>query len=108
MTAFYSKYVSLCAKKHKSLSAVAEEIGLSRTSPNGWKKGKQPSDVTLEKLSQYFGIPVSELTRGKEKPAAESGELISDEDIDLWLGKQETEKLWEVMEKIQTMIKNRD
>lgn len=69
LTTFYSNYVALCAKEKKSLSAVAESIGLSRTAPNGWKKGKQPSDVTLEKLSQYFGVPVFELTgEQKEKP----------------------------------------
>lgn len=76
MTTFYNNYVILCARKRKSLSAVAEEIGLSRTSPNGWKKGKKPSDVTLEKLSQYFGVPVSELTGELEKekaPASEGG-----------------------------------
>lgn len=61
LTTFYSNYVALCAKEKKSLSAVAESIGLSRTAPNGWKKGKQPSEVTLEKLSQYFGVPVSYL-----------------------------------------------
>ena len=69
LATFYSNYVALCAKEKKSLSAVAESIGLSRTAPNGWKKGKQPSEVTLEKLSQYFGVPVSELTgEKKEKP----------------------------------------
>ena len=47
MSSFYNNYVELCAKKKKSLSAVAEEIGLSRTSPNGWKKGKQPSHVNI-------------------------------------------------------------
>lgn len=76
LTTFYSNYVALCAKEKKSLSAVAESIGLSRTAPNGWKKGKQPSEVTLEKLSQYFGVPVSELTGEdqKEKPAYNGGE----------------------------------
>lgn len=67
LTTFYSNYVALCAKEKKSLSAVAESIGLSRTAPNGWKKGKQPSEVTLEKLSQYFGVPVSELTGEDQK-----------------------------------------
>lgn len=66
LTSFYANYVALCAKAKKSLSAVAESVGLSRTAPNGWKKGKQPSEVTLEKLSQYFGIPVSDLT-GEQK-----------------------------------------
>lgn len=76
MSTFYKNYVELCAKKKKSLSAVAEEIGLSRTSPNGWKKGKQPSDVNLQKLADYFGVSVAYLKaeeEQKENPTAQEG-----------------------------------
>ena len=69
MTIFYKNYVQLCALKKVSLSAAAEAVGLSRTSPNGWKKGKQPSDVTLAKLADFFGCPVDALTGQKEMPA---------------------------------------
>lgn len=78
LTTFYSNYVALCAKEKKSLSAVAESIGLSRTAPNGWKKGKQPSEVTLEKLSQYFGVPVSELT-GEDKKEKAAIDVVDDD-----------------------------
>lgn len=76
MSSFYNNYVELCAKKKKSLSAVAEEIGLSRTSPNGWKKGKQPSDVNIKKLADYFGVSVAYLKgeeEQKENPTAQMG-----------------------------------
>lgn len=66
MSVFYDNYVALCAKQQKSPSAVAEAIGLSRTSPNGWKKGKQPSDVNLQKLADYFGVSVAYL-KGEEE-----------------------------------------
>lgn len=75
MTTFYKNYVQQCANKNVSLSAAAEAVGLSRTSPNGWKKGKHPSDVTLQKLSDYFGCSIFELTgemEQKEKPSAEN------------------------------------
>lgn len=77
MTTFYKNYVALCAQKKKSASAVAVEIGLSRTSPNGWKKGKQPSDINLEKLATYFGVSVGDLlSEQKEKsPTPEGVEL---------------------------------
>lgn len=84
MSAFYTNFVSFCGKIKKSPSAVAEEIGLSRTSPNGWKKGKQPSDVTLAKLSDYFGVPISELTgEQKEKLSAQTGEELEYSDVEL-------------------------
>ena len=77
LATFYSNYVALCAKEKKSLSAVAESIGLSRTAPNGWKKGKHPSEVTREKLSQYFGVPVSELTgEQKENPPVDDERFL--------------------------------
>ena len=73
MTTFYKNYIVLCAQKKKSASAVATEVGLSRTSPNGWKKGKQPSDTNLEKLAAYFGVSVSELiSEQKEKPTLQA------------------------------------
>ena len=78
MTTFYKNYIALCAQKKKSASAVATEVGLSRTSPNGWKKGKNPSDINLEKLAAYFGVSVSDLlSEQKEKPTLQAeGERI--------------------------------
>ena len=79
MTTFYSNYVRLCAERGKSASGVAREIGLSNAAANGWKNGKEPSDVTLQKLSAYFGVPISELTEEKEK-APTDGERIPHRD----------------------------
>ena len=73
MSAFYDCYVRLCALKGVSLSRAAESVGLSRTSPNGWKKGKMPSDVTLAKLANYFDCTVEDLTGETKKPTL-SGE----------------------------------
>lgn len=80
MSTFYNIYVKLCAEKGKSLSAVAEGIGLSRTSPNGWKKGKLPNDTTLAKLSDYFGVTV-EYLRGEETKNAPMPNDIGEENI---------------------------
>ena len=86
MTEFYKKYVELCAKQKKSLSAVAEAIGLSRTSPNGWKKGKQPSDVNMQKLADYFGVSVAYLKgeeEQKENPTAQMGSEVDEVTMEL-------------------------
>ena len=81
MSTFYNNYVEMCAKCGKSLSAVAESIGLSRTAPNGWKKGKMPNDTTLAKLSNYFGITVDELKNGiKKEPSAPKSEELDKND----------------------------
>ena len=59
MSVFYKHYLALCAEKKVSPSGAAKAIGLSNAAASGWKKEKVPSDVTLEKLANYFGVPVS-------------------------------------------------
>ena len=68
---FYDNYVRLCNNVSKSPSAVAQELGLSRASVNGWKKGKNPTDATLCKVADYFGVPVEYLLKNyQEKTTA--------------------------------------
>lgn len=71
MGIFYENYVRLCASRGESPTAVSKNIGLSNAAPSGWKSGKKPSQVTLEKLAAYFGVTKDELTgeEQKEKPA---------------------------------------
>ena len=84
LTNFYKSYCDLCAERGVTPSYVASQIGLSNAAASGWKKGKQPSDVTLAKLSQYFNVPVSVLTgEQKEKPSTVSGEEHSYSDMQL-------------------------
>lgn len=64
---FYNIYIFLCANKKVSPSRVAEEIGLTRTTANGWKKGKKPSDVSLRKIADYFGVTVDYLLGNEEQ-----------------------------------------
>lgn len=55
----------------KTPSAVALEIGLTKPSVSRWKSGSMPTDATLQKVADYFGITVDELL-GKEKQPTES------------------------------------
>ena len=69
---FYSNFLYQCASKGVSPSAAALAVNLSNAAATGWKKGKQPSDVTLAKLAAYFGCTVDDLTADpgqNEKPA---------------------------------------
>lgn len=63
---FYDNFVRLCNRVNKSQSSVANEIGLSRASVNGWKNGKKPTDATTIKLADYFGVSVDELIGNAE------------------------------------------
>ena len=106
MTTFYTNYISLCAQKKKSPSAVAEEVGLSRTSPNGWKKGKKPSDVNLLKIADYFGVPVSALLEDKKETPTLSEEDERKNIMDL-LDELSPAELVELMAKASAKLKER-
>ena len=108
MVAFYENYVSLCNSVNKSPSGVALEIGLSKTAVNGWKHGRSnPTDATLQKVADYFGCSISELTgemEQKEKPAPESG-LSLDEIKAAFRGKS-FEELTEILAALTDELKN--
>ena len=53
---FYRNFLRFCSHKGVYPSAVAEAIGLKRSAVNRWKNGSIPSDVTLQKLADYFEI----------------------------------------------------
>lgn len=88
MSTFYDNYIKLCAAHDKSPTAVSKEIGLSNAAASGWKNGKKPSAVTKQKLADYFGVTVEDLTGEdqKEKPST-VGEMdlssLSPEDAEL-------------------------
>ena len=63
---FYDYFSSLCRRKGVSESHAAEEIGLSRSTVNKWKKGSIPSGATLQGLAAYFGVSADNLLRGNE------------------------------------------
>lgn len=80
---FYDKYVALCAQKGITPSAAAKEIGINKAAVSNWKYRKNgPSDVTTQKIADYFGVPVSELTEEKDNaPTPSDRRAVSDDDI---------------------------
>ena len=62
---FYDKYVEMCNKTGKSPSAVAIEMGLSKTAVHRWKNGGSPTDATAAKIASYFNVSLAYLL-GKE------------------------------------------
>lgn len=56
---FYTKFVKLCNERNISPSAVAEQIGLSRAANTKWGAGQIPRKATMQKIADYFGVPVS-------------------------------------------------
>lgn len=67
MSIFYERFLRLCTNAKKSPSGVATAIGLSNAAATGWKNGKNPSDTTIYKLADYFGVPVSYFKEEEQK-----------------------------------------
>lgn len=74
---FWDKYFTLCSKIGKSPNAVAKEIGISSGTLTGWKKhNKVPLDMTIKKVADYFGVPVSYFS--EEPPETEKAPMPND------------------------------
>ena len=65
---FYDNFIKACNSIGKTPSSVAIDIGLNKATVTGWKKGSKPTDSTIQKLVDYFGISPDELT-GSTGPA---------------------------------------
>ena len=77
---FFDKYKELCDKNQVSCSKAAADMGLSNSTPTRWKKtGSTPDTATLQKVSEYFDVPIEFLisgeTNAKEKPVPNEDEL---------------------------------
>ena len=86
---FYSRYVSLCNQVGKSPSKVALEIGAAKATVNRWKNGSSPTDATVQKIADYFGVTVAylkgeeEMPQNAEKPTNPRIGELSEDEIDL-------------------------
>ena len=65
----YDNVKKLCIDNNISLHALEIRVGLSNGTINGWKR-KYPSLRSLEKISKYFGVPVSTLVEEREDEEA--------------------------------------
>lgn len=75
MSTFYDNYIKLCASCGKNPTTVSKEIGLSNAAASGWKNGKKPSAITKQRLADYFGVSVSELTGEEQKEKRPHGKI---------------------------------
>ena len=70
LTDFYLRFLEKCNEVNKKPSAVVVALGLSKSAVTRWKAGNLPTDATVKKIADYFGV-ASEWMLGKEKDAHE-------------------------------------
>lgn len=55
---FYSKVVTLCRENGISITALALDLGMSKSTPNNWKSmDGPPRHSTVKKVADYFRVP---------------------------------------------------
>ncbi len=59
---FYQNFIKACNLRGKSPSAVLVEVGIDKSAASRWRRGKKPTDATVQKLADYFGVSPSDLT----------------------------------------------
>lgn len=74
---FYTLYLKLCNDKKVKPTRAGVDMGFSKAAITNWSKGRLPTDSNLLIISEYFGVPISELMacsdiagRGKNKVTA--------------------------------------
>ena len=78
---FWDNFCEICKLSGDTPSGVIKKMGIAAGSVTKWKNGVMPSKTSLEKISNYFGIPVENFF-AKEKPT-DAGELPEGERM--WL-----------------------
>lgn len=72
---FYDVYKKLCDNAGKSPSAVALEIGISKSAVSTWKNlGRTPKMEQLTQVAGYFGVSTDYLLEKEEKPSGNTAE----------------------------------
>lgn len=67
---FYDLFYQLCREKGVSVTRATVEMGLSRTIGTKWKNtGATPNGETLNKIAEYFNVPVGVLLGESKKEA---------------------------------------
>lgn len=91
----YDNFVRLCNSVGKAPSAVALELGISKSAVSNWKHQRnEMTAATALKIADYFGITVDELKNGiKKQPSIPKDEELNKNDA-----------VWEKREEISRML----
>lgn len=76
----YDKMEALLKREGVTAYKVAKDIGLSRTVFSDWKNGKsQPKADKIQKIAEYFGVPVSYFYGTEEESGLKTSYYINEE-----------------------------
>ena len=65
----FQNFLRLCNSVNKKPSSVALDLGIAKSTVSRWKEGSAPHPATLQKLADYFNVPVESLTEEQKETA---------------------------------------
>lgn len=91
----YEIFQRLCDEHGVTAYKVCKETGITTASISNWKAGRyKPKQDKLQKIAEYFGVPVEYLITGKEEDSeqkitslSQSEELYIMKDVDVIIDK---------------------
>ena len=66
---FFQNFLRLCNSVNKKPSSVALDLGIAKSTVSRWKEGSAPHPATLQKLADYFNVPVESLAEEQKETA---------------------------------------
>ncbi|MBO5197599.1 MAG: helix-turn-helix transcriptional regulator [Lachnospiraceae bacterium] len=80
----YEIYCKLRDEKNCKDSDVAKATGITKSTFSDWKVGRSaPKNDKLQKIADYFGVPIDYLMTGKESPESKEPALTSKDERDI-------------------------
>ena len=86
MNEIYERYRTIRDSRNLEDSQIAKETGITKSTFSEWKAGKYtPKPDKLQKIADYFGVPLSYLLTGKaeEEVKSKSPELTAKDERDI-------------------------
>lgn len=82
---FYKKFIDLCVDRDVTPSEVARDVGINKSAISQWKaKRNNPSDITKQRIANYFNVPVSYFDEKEEKLPVDTDKELSPTKFSDW------------------------
>ena len=77
---FYENFLKLCQDNGISVYKATKDMGIGQSTATRWKQGTaSPNAATLQKIADYFNVPVDYLLTGETKKSPDT--MSEDEEM---------------------------
>ena len=111
---FWNNFISLCNARNVSPNNVCAQLGFSSAVATKWKNGAAPRDTTLQKIADYFQVPLESLLDDGPNEQQKESSSLTDERVKIamehinGLSKEELDVLIPLLEQMKKAKKGTD